>query len=817
MPYTVRTKDGITLPNIPDTLAPDSPDVRAMVAQARAQRQAQPPTPEQRAQDLRPGVAAANLANPAPPVPEEPHTTAAGVVGAINRALLPYAGGAALGAAAGAPVGGVGAGPGAVAGIAAVGLSKLVGDPIVSFVNAMLGTKYTLPTDALEDLMTKIGIPQPRTEAERIVKTAAEAAAAAGSQAGLGRALVSASTSPAVQGVGEALASQPAAQIVSGAGAGAAAQGAREAGAGPVGQLAAGLAGGLVTGMPLMKGPAPLKAPQVLEQSEMGVAPAAREAAAVAAPAAESVAPAAESAVRAAVPEVTPQAVGELVKKASGAGMGATSAKRQLADLAAVNMDAKAAAERLGIDLPADVFSDSPQVRAAAGLTRSAAGSPAEGAWRTSVTNAVNKADDVIRGFDATFSEGQVSPGVVSEKVRDTLQKTRSEMNAAATKVYADVDAQVPKNTQIKLPKVEETLLQLMDENGFDGLSAQEKKLVKMVDSKEGVTYGRLIREKNLMGQALAGKESPYGNMEAASLKRLYGALAEDQLNAVEAVGGPELRQQLHGANLLYAKERALGQRIVDAFGEDFSGSLANTMRTAISDSSKGGSAAFTKLMKTVPDDLKKEVVSTALASATRSARGAEAGGFGFSEYAKVYQGLRANAPVYKQVVEALGPGSHDVLRDLYEVSRRVTDARANVLTTGKANQALSQAMKAESLVAKVLDSTVGHSVAAGAGAVGLGPVGAALSTGIMKALSAGRKNAIEAAGELFTSEEFQRLAVEAATRPAVKPATAKALVNAQAFRRFAQVARLPRDPEQRLQWVMSAVRAESSTVQTVQ
>jgi len=237
-------------------------------------------------------------------------------------------------------------------------------------------------------------------------------------------------------------------------------------------------------------------------------------------------------------------------------------------------------------------------------------------------------------------------------------------------------------------------------------------------------------------------------------------------------------------------------------------------MRTAIADSSKGGSADFAKLMKTVPDDLKKEVVATALASATRSARGAEAGGFGFSEYAKVYRGLRANAPVYKQVVEALGPGSHDIMRDLYEVSRRVTDARAAVLVTGKANQALSQAMKAEGLIEKVMDSTVAHGVATGAGAVGLGPAGAAFTAALMKFLTSGRKQALESAGELFASDEFKALMVEAATQPKVKPASVNTLTNSQAFRRFAHVARLPKAPEQRVKWVMDAVRAENSTIQ---
>ena len=143
-------------------------------------------------------------------------------------------------------------------------------------------------------------------------------------------------------------------------------------------------------------------------------------------------------------------------------------------------------------------------------------------------------------------------------------------------------------------------------------------------------------------------------------------------------------------------------------------------------------------------------------------------------------------------MVDALGTGSHDVLRDLYEVSRRVTDARAAVLVTGKANQALSQAMKAEGLIEKVLDSTVAHGLATGAGAVGLGPVGAALSGGLMKSLTSGRKQALEAAGELFSSEEFQKLLVEAATQPRVRPASVNTLVSGQAFRRFARVARLP-------------------------
>ena len=106
------------------------------------------------------------------------------------------------------------------------------------------------------------------------------------------------------------------------------------------------------------------------------------------APVSEAIPPVAVAPV-ASVEELNRQ-VGDLVKRASGKGLGAANARNELADLAQINLDARDAAKRLGIKLPADVFSDNPQVRAAAGLTRSRAASDAEAAWRTTVSEAVD-------------------------------------------------------------------------------------------------------------------------------------------------------------------------------------------------------------------------------------------------------------------------------------------------------------------------------------------------------------------------------------------------------------------------------------------
>ena len=507
------------------------------------------------------------------------------------------------------------------------------------------------------------------------------------------------------------------------------------------------------------------------------------------------------------VTEVTEEEVGNLVKKASGTGFGSAGARDRLADLAQVNVGAKEAADRLGIQLPADVFSDNPQVRAAAGLTRSAAGTEAEAAWRNTVTQAVDKADDVIKQFDATFVEGAVAPGVVSQKIKDSLTATRSDLNAQASKVYNAVDEVVPKTSVVELPKLKATLDTVKAEVGEKGMSAAERNLAKMIE--EGnITYGRLKREKTLIGNAINKMESPYGSMAEADLKRLYAALADDQLTNVGNIGGEELRQQLRAANLLYAKERALGKRIVNAFGQDIEGSVANKMRTAITGAAKGDAGEFNRLLKTVPEDLRKETIATALASVTRSARGAEKGGFGFSEFADLYPKLRANPPVYKTIVDTLGKDSADVLRDLYEVSKRVTEARANVLTTGKANQALLQGMQAESLIGKVMESTLSKGALTGAAAMG-GPIAAAATSIITGAMTQGNKDSLKAAGKLFADENFQKLAIEAATKGTPSAASIRRTAMSQSFQKFADAAKLPKALDARIQWLQTATQTE--------
>jgi hypothetical protein len=521
-------------------------------------------------------------------------------------------------------------------------------------------------------------------------------------------------------------------------------------------------------------------------------------------------APAAATAAPGAAPVATEafEEVGELVRKASGSGPGSATAKAKLADLAQVNTEARAAADRLGMDLPFDVFSDNPQVRAAVGLTRSLAGGEAEAAWVNTVRTAIGKADDVVQQFDAAFIEGRPAPGATSQRILDSLTNTRTQIAADASNLYKQVDAVVPAAYPAETKNLQEVLDAIRrDQPRTASKNAALRSLEEM--AKDGMTYGDVSFEKSMLGATKrAATPNIYStNLNVGIIKRLEAALAKDQLDTVEAFGGEEVRRQLRAANLLTAKKGALDKRIIGAFGKEADGSVATLMQSAIKSAAKGDAAQFNKLMKVVPPELRKETVATALASVSSSGRAGQEGAFGFAEFAKTYRGLRANPPVYKQVIEVLGKDADPVLRDLFEISRRITDARAQVLTTGKANQALVEAMKAEGLLGTIMQSTMAQRAVTGA--AGLMPGGGLVAPDIVKFMSQGNTEAVKAAGKLFASDEFQKLAIDAATKPEVSQAVLRRAAMSKAFGDFATAAKLPQSLDARVQFLQSAIQTE--------
>lgn len=176
------------------------------------------------------------------------------------RAVAPTLAGAGTGAAIGTaimsgPGTAVGAGVGAVAGTlagpvsdAATWIYRSLRDLLTPKQLSDLVKGKTpdgpYPTEALEALLTKAGLPEPATPGERVGVDVARAMTGQGALMKGGE-LMAQSAKPVISRIGDLLRANPTAQTISAAGGSGAAGATREGGGGPVAQTLAGLAGGI--------------------------------------------------------------------------------------------------------------------------------------------------------------------------------------------------------------------------------------------------------------------------------------------------------------------------------------------------------------------------------------------------------------------------------------------------------------------------------------------------------------------------------------------------------------------------------------------
>ena len=168
--------------------------------------------------------------------------------GLTARAVGPVAAGALAGGALGGP-------PLAAVGALGVGLGQMVGDPLVGLYNRAMGTNVPTPSQSMESLMTKAGLPEPATPTERVVQDITRSGASAtGFARGAGQlgATMLAGRQMAGQPAGIApdvlglFAQYPAQQVSGAALAGGAGGMLREGDVGTAGQMAGSMAAGMV-------------------------------------------------------------------------------------------------------------------------------------------------------------------------------------------------------------------------------------------------------------------------------------------------------------------------------------------------------------------------------------------------------------------------------------------------------------------------------------------------------------------------------------------------------------------------------------------
>lgn len=506
---------------------------------------------------------------------------------------------------------------------------------------------------------------------------------------------------------------------------------------------------------------APLEALTPIAGELGAVARGARQAIPKAAPKAKTPPPA---------PEPTIDAIAKLTVKAA---KGKQAAKEELAALTKANPEALASAERLGIELPTDILGDSTLVKQTAGLVRSQIGKESA-EFVDTIINATNKADELLDTL------GKKDIASASGEILDSLDKQIKTLDRQAGNIYNKIKSELPKNTPITPVNSFNRISQVVEDiGGFKNLTKEEKRLHSLLKQKN-VTYEALDRERRMIGQALGKMPSgKYVNADKSLLSRVYASLKQDQLDAVENALGVDARDRLHLADRTFQRKIALEDKVSKTFGRDGEGSIASLLKRAITQGAKGDITALNKVIKTTPKGLRKDAIISAIGDAVKSERATDAGQFDFGKFTKIYTGLRNNPPVYKKIIDELGGESHKLLQDLDVISKRITQGKQDVLTTGKANQEILKGIERSS---SLIEGMARFIVEKGVRKASFGAISP--SESIMDMFFTPTKKKIESMHKLFSSQDFKDLAFEASTGMP-KDNVVKRFANSKPFKTF--------------------------------
>lgn len=681
-----------------------------------------------------------------------PSTTSEGVMGAVTRGLAPIATGAAIGAAAGAPLLGVGAIPGAIAGAGAAGLATFAADPIVSGINSLFGTNYTMPTQAMEDLLTRAGVAKPKSEAERIIQQAVSGASGAGSGVALGKQLMTAA-GPVTRGVGQVMASQPVLQTVAGATGGAAGQTAAELGAGSLGQIAATVAGGVTP-----------FAPQLLSQIRTGVSQRPTTQAGTPTRPGAPTQPGTPSAPTAPPPPMTGEELAATTKKAAEGGFGSTKATEALAAQAAPDQKTLDAAKRLGIEdyLDVDHLTTNQAAKELIQAVKSFPGSQARASEIAGLNEVGRKADDLITKIGGTTDLSELN-----QTVKNQLSNTVKTLDLSADQAYKELRIAIPTRTRGEASEVLTFINQRgRDLDGNQNLSSLERNVLRKLTPKievdaDGVvtsvrnpTYALIDDVRRDIGAA-ARQSGKFKDSDTGLAKQLYKLIDGDQLKIADSAG---FGDQYLLAKSLVAVRKGFEDDMVALFGKQLDQSLVSKLSDATMSLTKGDSQKLVKLLQAIPVDLRQSVAASGLNTAFGKAT--QNGALNFNTYANFYEGLLQNKQAYAALMNNLPQPSRKALSDLYRVSKGVRNATRERITTGRIQSIQKDLQGVDTLASNLFGlakrAAIGLPLEAASSAMGL--PGAGLASGIASALTKGKPDIAKKADELLNSPAFKNL-----------------------------------------------------------
>ncbi|MES2350177.1 MAG: hypothetical protein V4641_21625 [Pseudomonadota bacterium] len=514
------------------------------------------------------------------------------------------------------------------------------------------------------------------------------------------------------------------------------------------------------------------------------------------------------------VPPVATMSADELAsttRAAAAGGLGSKGATAKVAEQTLADPKILAAAKRLGIEdhLQPDHVTTNQAYRELAQAVKSVPGSETRAAELAGLEAVAKRADDLVEELG-----GARDLSTVDATIKNRMAATQKELTDKADQAYSDLRANIPARAEAPAPTVLQFIKKRAEDlDGLKNLTSMERNIVRKLAPKDILddagevigqkqpTYALLDDVRRDLTAARVKKQGPFKDADTGMIKKLERELLTDQKAAANAHGQ---LPQFEAAQGLVRVRKGLEDDMVALFGKELNKSMVGDLNQSLAALPKGDTSKLLALLKALPENMRQDTVASGLSSAFNvSAKNQQ---LSFKNYAQWYEGLVKNKQSYTMLMANLPPEARKRMSDLYRVSKGISDATRERITTGRIMAVSEQLRGADTLMGNLFDLAKRSSVGAVAevGTTAAGMPGTGLAAGIASALTKGKPNAMKAADALISSPEFL-----AAAR-AGTPAAARRLALSKAFADYRRALKNPRELSNPEKWIQRALLANN-------
>lgn len=284
--------------------------------------------------------------------------------------------------------------------------------------------------------------------------------------------------------------------------------------------------------------------------------------------------------------------------------------------------DVAAAGERLGVQIPRAVTSDSRAVQQAGKIATNVpiAGQP----LRQASQNAIQQLDDVTKNVASAYGPADANAATAGATLRSGIENyigptTRGRVE----KLYDAVDNLVNPNVTTPLQNTLSKVQEIVSRRGAAALPNESPAVSQVLDAVQrqgGLTYEGIKTLRTSVGEMMKSSNLP-ANISQGELKALYGALTKDLEGAVQNAGGNQALsawQRANKYNTLVMDRRENLNRLLNVKSDE---QLFNKVLNAASD--KGGDLKLlSQVRKALPPDEWNDLAAGVINRIGRDAEG---------------------------------------------------------------------------------------------------------------------------------------------------------------------------------------------------